>query len=867
MNDLLVTKLCIPPAPPNLVPRPRLVQRLNEGLHPSRRLTLVSAPAGYGKTTLIAEWLRGLQTRSTWLSLDDADNDPARFLSYLIAALERAIGEIPESARAVLQSPQPLLPEAVLTAIINVIASVPDALILALDDYHLIHNPTIHQQLAFLLERLPDHMHLALITREDPLLPVSRLRARGQVVEIRQDDLRFSPEECADFLHHAMAIPLAGEDVACLEHRTEGWIVGLQLAALSMQGREDLTDFIQAFTGSSRFILDYLIEEVFERQTPEIKDFLLKTSILERLSGPLCDAVAESTNSQQLLERLEQANLFIVPLDQTRAWYRYHHLFSELLRHRLRGPGHPHEGSLHRRASQWYEAEGYLAEAIKHALEADDWERSASLVEQAGDALLKRGELITLVGWCEKLPDAVISSRPSLRLSYAWALSLLGRFDKAESLLLKFEGMAGSVPPLMGQIAAVQSFVARGKGDNARAIEKSRQALDLLPASDSQLRGILAVNLGLVYWHEGHLREATQILNRVVDVARQTGNQYALFTAQIFLARTLASQGELRRSEKIYQQIIRDGGQVPILALAYYDLCGIYYEWNDLAKAGKYLEKGLDLSTRSGNVEFQNSGHIMKALLLLAHGNPSAALAEVDVSHTLSRDFNLATRSRSAACHAQIALAMGDTDTAAHWVAQMAEDVDVHPFYRFIGLVRPRLLIVQGRKEAASELLKECSTKAAEAGWGYAKVAIRILQSLAAEHKETALEFLEEALRSSQAEGYIRTFTDAGQSLLPLLQESARRGVVPEYVGHILDTFGERREKRVVSTLSLVEPLSERELEVLRLVTAGCSNREIARQLIISPGTAKSHIHNICGKLGARNRTEAATRAIELNLV
>ena len=377
----------------------------------------------------------------------------------------------------------------------------------------------------------------------------------------------------------------------------------------------------------------------------------------------------------------------------------------------------------------------------------------------------------------------------------------------------------------------------------------------------------MTLNLGLVYWHGGYLREAAQVLKEVVNVARQAGIQYAELTAQIFLARTLASRGELRRAEELYRQILQDGGQVPILTLAHYDLCGIYYEWNDLVKAGEHLEKGLDMCTRSGNVEFQNSGHVLKAFLLLARGNPRGALAEVEVSHSLAHDFNPATQARSAACHAQIALAIGDVDTAARRVAQMVEDVDPHSFYRFVGLIRPRLLIAQGKPTAASELLKECAERAAEAGWGYAMVAIRILGALVAEKQGTALEDLEEVLKSSQAEGYIRTYVDAGRSLVPLLQESARRGVLPEYIGQILNAFGDGHKKTAASTLPLVEPLSKRELEVLRLVTAGLSNREIAEKLVISPGTAKTHIHNICGKLGVRNRTEAAMRAKDLNMV
>ncbi len=378
-QNLLATKLYIPPARKNLVPRPRLVQRLDEASQQGQKLLLVSASAGYGKTTLVTEWLRGIHTKTTWLSLDRTDNDPARFLAYLIAALQQIDEHIGENTQAMLQSPQPLPPEVVLTALVNEIASAPTSFILVLDDYHVIEALPIHQQLDFLVEHQPPRMHLVIITREDPPLPLARLRARGQMVEIRQDDLRFSPEESSDFLRRVMGLNLTGDDITTLERRTEGWIAGLQLAALSMQGLDDgseytPSDFIDAFTGSSHYILDYLIEEVFERQPVEVQDFLLRTSILDRLSGSLCDAVANRSGSAALLERLEHANLFIIPLDQSRTWYRYHHLFAELLRQRLHATAALSENELHRLASGWYAAEGFLPEAIHHALAASDWE-------------------------------------------------------------------------------------------------------------------------------------------------------------------------------------------------------------------------------------------------------------------------------------------------------------------------------------------------------------------------------------------------------------------------------------------------------------------------------------------------------------
>lgn len=890
---LLATKFYYPPPRPGLVPRPRLRERLDASLYQAnsftRKLTLVSAPAGYGKTTLIAEWLnqwnKGVRIKDeiqpftsaqdrpsslilhtskvAWLSLDEGDNDPARFLAYFIAALRGVDERLGETALSTLQSPQPPPAEIVLTMLINDIASVSIPIILVLDDYHTINIPPIHQQLTFLLDHLPPQIHLIILTREDPLLPVPRLRARGQVLEIRQDDLRFTAEETADFLKRVMGLSLSSDEIVALERCTEGWIAGLQLAALSMQGRSDISGFIQAFTGSSRFILDYLIDEVFERQSPDVKDFLLKTSILEQLSGPLCDAVAEKTASQELLEAMEQSNLFIVPLDQARIWFRYHRLFTELLRHRLRASDSNLEIELHRRASCWFEAEGLAGEAIQHALAAQDWDRMAQLIGEAADSLLKRGELVTLIGWCQQVPEEFTRSRPEFGMSYAWALLLLGRFDEAEDMLVYYDEIGKSSPVLSGQVASAQAYAARSRGDNRRAIEKSELALRLLPVSDVESRSILSLNLGLIYWHEGRLREAVPALNDTYELTIRTGNHYGNLTAQIFLARTLVSQGALRQAEERLRKTLQVGGQNPILVLAHYDLAGIYYEWNDLARAWEHLEQGLEICTRSGNVEFQNGGHMLKASLLMAQGDILDALAEVEITHALSQDYRPVTQARSKSCHAQVALAMGDIATAKQWADQITEDVDANSFYRFIGLTKARLLLAQGENEVARGLLEERLARAAQAGWGYATVAIHALQAQAAEKEDEALKILAEGLKLSQPEGFIRTYVEAGVGLIPLLQESARRGVMPEYVGRILSAYN----ARAISTLPLVEPLSERELEVLRLMTAGLSNREIAAKLVISTGTVKTHVHNVCGKLGVRNRTEAATRAKELGLV
>ncbi|HEX9091247.1 MAG TPA: AAA family ATPase, partial [Anaerolineales bacterium] len=513
------------------VARKHLLDYINAGFLQagkfSRKLTLVSAPAGYGKTTLVAEWLHRLEQPVGWLSLDEADNDPSRFLAYLIAALQSARPGVGASAQAMMQSPQPPPAEISLTLLVNEIGTLSGSLILVLDDYHAISNISIHQQITFLLDHMPAQMHLVLITREDPLIPVPRLRARSQVLEIRQDDLRFSLEEITDFLRRVMQLDLSQDDILALERRTEGWIAGLQLAALSLHGLSDKSDFILAFTGSNRYILDYLIDEVFTRQPEEMRDFLLKTAILDRLSGPLCDAVVDRSGSRELLDKLEQANMFIVPLDQSRTWYRYHRLFLELLRHQQQLVRQPMEViRLHQRASQWFEGEGYLNEAVQHALAAQDWAKATNLIGQVNDGMLKRGEIVTLIGWMEKLPNELILSQPGLCMIYSWSLLLVGKYDQARPVLAQAENLAASEPALLGQVATAQAYLARSVGDNPGVVERSQLALSLLPESNHSVRGTLLMNLGMVYWHEGNLEEAEPVLEEAQANANQSSNLY-----------------------------------------------------------------------------------------------------------------------------------------------------------------------------------------------------------------------------------------------------------------------------------------------------------------------------------------------------
>ena len=450
---------------------------------------------------------------------------------------------------------------------------------------------------------------------------------------------------------------------------------------------------------------------------------------------------------------------------------------------------------------------------------------------------------------------------------YAWALLLSGKYDKAEAVLQRAEKLAPPESTLLGLVATAQAYLARAVGDNPRVIGTSRLALSLLPESEIGQRSNLLMNLGLVYWHDGQLEDAEHSLIEAQEKAQQCNNLYTQLTSEIFLARVLASRGAIREAAERYPSIIQRGGHIPVNALAYLDLGSLHYEWNQLEQAEAYLQQGLELSRQTGTVEFEIAGLILQTNLLLAHQDWSEAQQVSDQAWKRAQDFSLQTRARCAACQAQVALAVGDLDLASHWLKQTPIHVDSHSFYRFLALIQPRLLIAQGRKEAATEILINCHQAASQAGWGYALIAVRILQALAANNPGSAHEVISEAIRTAEPEGYIRTFVDAGISLIPLLQDAAQQGITPEYVGRILTPMGMKVKIATTKSPALVEPLSEREIEVLRLVTAGLSNREIAGRLFISPGTAKTHVHNLCGKLGARNRTEAATRAKELDLL
>ena len=890
---LLTTKLHAPRPRFNLVPRPHLIQRLDEGLHQGHRLTLVSAAAGFGKTTLLTEWLSGTDYPHAWLSLDSEDNDSARFLTYLLAALQSIEPNTGQAAQAMLQSPQPPPPEALLASLINDVAAVPDPFIIVLDDYHLVHTLSIHQQLAFLLEHHPPQMYLVIATREDPPIPLARLRARGQMTDIRQADLEFTEDETAGFLRHAMQLELPPADIAALHQRTEGWIAGLQLAALSLRGRDDAHHFVESFTGSDRYILDFLIEEVFQQQADDVQGFLLKTSVLDRFTPPLCDAVAGRDDSRGMLLALEQANLFIVPLDESREWYRYHRLFADLLRHWLHRTEPPDSvAQLHRQASHWYEAEGFAADAVHHALAGSDWERAATIILSGGETMLKRGEVTTLLGWLQALPENLVRARPQLCYEYSWPLILTGQLDTAEFYLGHAEQVAQEDASLLGDVLAAQAYIARARGDDARTIELSHRALSLLPPDALAERSVVAVNLGIAHWNSGHLTEAEQALTEADHAAQQSGNIYARLTALSFLGVLQGAWGRLHQAVELFRQAIRLGEESPAMALAHNELGALLYEWNDLDAAADHLQRGIELSQRSGHVEVQIGGYRRLARLKQAQGDAPAALDALQKADRLARDSDAAPlmRARNAACHVQIALAQDDLATATRWAERVTQDADASAFFPLLGLTPARLHLARNEKAPAAEEFAGWYETATREGWRFGLIEVRVLQALAAPTSAAALAFLADALAMAQPEGYIRTFVDKGEPLAELLGEAASQGIATEYVAKLLAAFdAETREREYAGyaavasapaplpsvgeepprppTQSLVEPLSERELQVLQLLAGGRTYHEIAQALYVSINTVKTHLKSIYGKLSVHNRREATARAKGLGLV
>ncbi len=911
-TPFLTTKLYLPPPHPDLIPRPRLIDLLNTGS--SRKLTLISAPAGFGKSTLLSAWIYlGDQvhpssfhphpSKVAWLSLDDGDNDLVRFLSYFITALQTLWDEIGKGALVALQSPGDVNTEVILTTLLNEIAELPENLMLVLDDYHVIESHPIDQAITFILEHLPPQLHLIIASRIDPTLPLSRLRARGEMTEIRANDLRFTLDEVTDFLKQRTGLDLSVQDVAALEERTEGWIAGLQLAVLSLKGLKgsrEVTNFINRFAGSDRYIQDYLVDEVLRQQPQDVKEFLLQTSILDRMSASLCNALIGKNNSQTMLQNLDTANLFIVPLDNERRWYRYHHLFADLLNHRLRQTHSELIPKLHLRASEWFEKNNLPADSIHHALAAKDFERVATLAERIWPVWSLKNQTTEWLEWVTYLPEEIIRSRPVLSAAYGQVLLTSGELEIAKARLLDAEQGLEKVLDLNNQptkmivvdqaqfrslpgvIAMCQSFIAQTIGDIPGAIKYNQQALDLLPEDDHRSRGQITTLLGITYWTNGDLEKAHQTFSAGLAAI---GNMLDTIDGAFILADIKMTLGRLGDALEIYKHVLQLANESEKtthsgVEFVYAGISEIYREQDHLEAA----KKALTTSAKLGNeVEFpvwKIRWYIAEARLKEIQGDLDGAIDLLYEAERRDIRSPLPDVRPVSALRARIWVKAGKVKKALNWSHDRGLSSDDELSYlreyehiTLARIIRASYEIDKDNKtiHGAIELLQRLLSAAEKGGRKGSVIEILILLALAHQAQgdtTTALIHLEHALAYAKPEGYVRIFVDEGSQMATLLKNVAGRGIERDYTQKILSAFESFiQEDCSKPNQSLVEPLSNRELEVLQLITLGLTNREISERLFLALDTVKGHNRRVFGKLGVKNRIEAVTRARELGLL
>lgn len=928
--SLLATKLRAPRPRAGLVPRPRLTARIAEGL--LRQLTLVSATAGFGKTTLLSEWIHRKDessdspgsrsafsippSRMAWLSLDKDDNDPVRFWTYVIAALSILKQEIGRSALALLHAMPlpnarevdgpPVGLEPIVTSLINDLVSIDEACALVLDDYHAIEAPAIHESVSFLLDHLPACLHLIIASREDPPLSLARLRARDLLIELRNADLRFTTDEAAAFLNEVMKLRLTDEEVAVLEARTEGWIVGLQLAALSVRQRPDAKNFIAAFTGSHRFVLDYLIEEVLGRQPEPIQSFLLQTSILNRFNAALCEAVTGRADSQSVLERLDTANLFLVSLDDERRWYRYHQLFAELLRNRLSRLQPDRIPDLHRRACDWHERNGRVADAIGHAIAMQDWERAADLLEHASRRTWMpwmQGEIGAMLKWLKALPPDLVRARPRLCLAYAWAVLDPGQIDRVEQYLLDAIRAVNSlqnesqVQAVLREVAAIRTFVSSIRGDVSLTIELARKALASLPETEVLLRSMIAWSLGHAYALTADLPSAEQALTEALSLSRVAGNHAMALMSMTQLAEIQCDRGRLRESARMLQQTLElatewDGQNFFILSRTWWLQAWLFYEWNDLDRAAACLGESRKIAAQWKHLRGAVSALGLLAIVKQAQGDSDGAQEMIQQARQAALESRIPIAADALTVY-QLNLwrARSDLETPMEWIREHEPDWSDKSsrVHHAAGTAVARVLIEHSRTQneqtwmhKASKLLEDLLREAEAAGLDLDVVDILPLQVTALQVQgltAQAIMILKRALTLAEPEGYVRMFLECGEPMAQLLLWSVESKAwsdprLEAYARRLLAQFGRPQPEvdRATSPLPVstsrdegwLEPLTERELEVLRLVAAGASDQEVAKLLVVAKATIKTHLRSIYRKLQVRSRTQAIARARSL---
>jgi LuxR family maltose regulon positive regulatory protein len=907
-RPLLATKLYLPRPQPRVVARPRLIEHLDRGT--ASNLTLVSAPAGFGKTTVLAAWLAvgpaaSADVRSAaWLSLDRADNDPALFWAYVIAALRTAAPGLGGGGSALLEVPSSPSSEAALTGLLNELAALENDVVLVLDDYHVIESREVQDGIAFLLDHLPPRLHLVIASRADPPLPLARLRARGELVEIRAADLRFTPEEASAYLLGAMDLPLTAQDVSTLGSRTEGWIAALQLAALSLQGRDDMAGFVAEFAGDDRYIVDYLVEEVLQGQPEPVRAFLLQTSVLGRMNGSLCDAVTGRGDGRGMLEALDRANLFLVPLDDRRRWYRYHHLFADVLRARLLDELPDEVPGLHRKASAWHAQHGDQDEAIQHAMAAEDHALAATLLEAAIPVMRRDRREVAMRGWLEMLPVELFRNRPVLSLGYVGALLGTGELKGVEARLRDAErwvtdgalneraeahsaGMvvvdAEEYRRLPAAIAVYRAGQALARGEVAAAVTHAGRALDLLDEDDHFRRGAAAGLLGLALWGSGDLPAAYEAYVDCSSNLRRAGYLADVLGCAITLADIRIVQGRLGDALGTYEQALmlapEHRGQVlrgtPDMHVG---ISAIYCERDELEAAGEHLRRSQELGEHAGMPKNRYRWRVAMAQLRQAEGDLAGAEVLLDEAG-LFYVADMAPNVRPVpALVARLWLAQGRVAEASAWAREQRLSVedDLSYLREFEHVTLARILVRRHQLQRAGhslreavELLDRLLDAAASGGRTGSVIEILVLQSIAHQlggRLPAAMASLERALTLAEPEGYIRVFVDEGAPMAVLLEAAAGRELAPSYVRRLLAAFGRRDPSGHMTDPGTIplEPLSEREREVFRLLETDLSGPEIARQLVVSLNTVRTHTKNIYAKLGVNNRRAAVLRAEEL---
>ncbi len=910
LPSLLSTKLFIPPVREGAVTRSRLIQKLMTGLGCPGCFALLSGPAGFGKTTLLSEFAAQSRQPVAWLSLDEGDNEPNRFWAYLIKACQTAVPQAGETALALLRSPQPVTDDAIPTLLINDLAGRQEPLVLVFDDYHAIQNPALHAGVLFLLDHLPNHIHLIVATRTDPPWPLARFRARNRMIEIRAQDLRFTLDEAAAFFRQTMGLALSTGSLAALSERTEGWAAGLQLAALSMQGRGDADAFIQAFTGSNVYIAEYLIDEVLRRQPEELQAFLLQTSILDRLSGALCDAVTGREGGEAALKALQQANIFIIPLDDEGRWFRYHRLFADLLKARL------HTSSpksmlerLHQNAAGWYEHNGMVGEAVEHSLSAGDYPRMVRLVEAAALPLILQANVRTVEAWLQAIPEALVEKSARINMAHAWMNLLRGMPQQAAPYLERLRDIFAAAgptvqdPSLQAEWLAIQAELLIAQGRAMESRDLAIRAQEMLPQVEPYARSMLYVTLAKAYQQTLDDDRAMQVFQMIVQDARQSGDITFEVLGTSAQAQTVLKQGRLHHTFEIANEGIRrveqSGIHVPFSATLYGELGQVYFHWHKFDLARQNLRRSMEISGRSGYSDPEIYFHLMLSKMCQMEGDIEGTVQEMEQASRLARMIPpVMVRANMIAQQVRVYLDSGQRAAAEHLLAAEGfrfDDAFIFPdlppgapVTLEAGLVYNSALRVMlsraqsGRPDLAAAIELAGRLIEGELRSGHLPAALETLLLLSQMHAllgdhSASRAAAGRALALAEPEGFLSTFVEEGRPLAAILKELAGQehsAFLQEVLGAYPAADDAGEATRPISAASpsvpqvpLVEPLSARELEVLRLIAAGDSNRVIAEKLVITVSAVKKHSGNIYGKLAVNSRTQAVSLARQLGLL